>query len=72
MYNLIVLLIAVAFILLFLSKALSCPPPRIEYRYLPRTLNHLIDDNSVLQEQLLETVFEDEDVWYRSLVKQKL
>ena len=72
MNNLITVIVAVGVILLFMSKALSCPPSTIEYRYLPRTLDHLIDDNSVLKYKLYETVFDKEDIWYRSIVSQKL
>ena len=58
--------------MIFIAQMSSCPPPKIEYRYLPRTLDQLIDEQH-FSKDIFNTVFgEDEDVWMTSINNQKV
>ena len=71
MRNLLIIGIALGVILLFLSRAVRCPPNIVEYRYLPRTLDHQMKD-AAFEDELFEQMFDGEDIWYRSSVDQKI
>ena len=69
--NLFIFVLATGIILFFLSMSMACPPNRVEYRYLPRTLDHQMKD-AAFEDELFEQMFDGEDIWYRSFKNQKL
>ena len=71
MRNLLIIGIALGVVLLFLSRAIRCAPNTVEYRYLPRTLDHQMKD-AAFEDELFEQMFDGEDIWYRSSVDQKI
>ena len=71
MVKLSLILILLALLLVFMSRSMSCPPNTVEYRYLPRTLDHYLEDIAT-SEELYDKVFDGEDIWYRSITKQKM
>lgn len=71
MRNLLIVAMALGVVLLFLSRAIRCPPSAIEYRYLPRTLDHQMKD-AAFEGELFEQMFDGEDIWYRSTVGAKV
>lgn len=71
MRTLILLALVAGIIIFFMSRALSCPPSKVEYRYLPRTLDHQMKD-AAFEDELFEKMFDGEDIWYRSTLDQKI
>lgn len=71
MRNILLVGVATGVILIFLSRAMTCPPNKIEYRYMPRTLDHQMKD-AAFEGEMFEKMFDGEDVWYRSTVDQKI
>ena len=65
--GIITLCILAALILGYLSVKLTPQVSPVEYRYFPR---HLLDNDSL--PPVVEAVFDGEDVWYRSISKEKL
>ena len=59
-------------VMIFIAQMSTCPPPKIEYRYLPRNLDQLIDEQH-FSKDMFNTVFGDgEDVWIQSINNQKI
>jgi hypothetical protein len=59
-------------VMIFISQQLSCPPSKIEYRYMPRTLDQLMDEQK-FSEDMFETTFgENGDIWIQSITNEKL
>tara|TARA_B100001093_G_scaffold3139_3_gene3239 strand:+ start:11407 stop:11622 length:216 start_codon:yes stop_codon:yes gene_type:complete len=71
MKNVLMIGIASGIIMLFLSRAIVKEPNKIEYRYLPRTLDQQMKD-AVFDDDLFDQMFDGEDIWYRSYSKSKL
>ena len=71
MRSVILIGIAVGIIMIFLSRAITCPPNKVEYRYLPRTLDHQMKD-AAFEDDLFDQMFDGEDIWYRSSVDKKV
>ena len=49
-------LLITAILLIYLDKKLTCPPNKIEYRYLPRTVNQYINDASLSTDEAIKTM----------------
>jgi len=46
----------------YINQLHKCPPPSIEYRYIPRTFDQE-QDNPVRVSQLFNNMFQDPSVW---------
>ena len=58
-------------VMIILGTYYQCPPPTIEYRYLPRTLDQQMKD-AAFENKNFEQMFDGKDIWYRSVTDQKL
>jgi len=57
-------LLVTGIVLIFLNKKLTCPENRVEYRYLPRTLSHQMEDASFSTDDAIQTMTDDSgNVW---------
>ena len=71
--NILLLLLIVSIVLIFLSIKMTCPPNRIEYRYLPRTLDHYTKDAAFSTDDVMQTMTDDNgNVWLENASKNKL
>jgi len=62
--NIFTALLITGILLIFLNNKLSCPPNKIEYRYLPRTLNHQMEDSAFSTQDVIKTMSDDNgNVW---------
>ena len=61
--NLFQLLFISGVILLFLNNKLTCPPKKVEYRYLPRTLNENMLDSAFSSQNVMKTYTNDNHSW---------
>ncbi len=62
---LITLILIIGFIFLILGyiyQLQKCPPPRIEYKYIPRTFEES-QDNPIHVSLLYEDIFKEPDIW---------
>lgn len=50
----------------YINQLQKCPPPKIEYRYIPRTFQQ-DQDNPVKVTELYNTMFTEPTPWIRSL-----
>ena len=71
MKNVLMIGIASGIIMLFLSRAIVKEPNKIEYRYLPRTLDQQMKD-AAFDDELFEQMFDGQDIWYKSYGDNKL
>jgi hypothetical protein len=67
----IVLLLAIIGIILvavgYVKSNLQCPPPRIEYRYIPKTFEDEQDVHTpVLSMSGMNSMFEDDSAWIQN------
>ena len=62
--KILILVVMLSVGLFMLSKNLSCPPAKVEYRYLPRTLDHLMKD-SAFDGDLFEEMYDGEDIYLK-------
>ena len=70
--NFLLVMLFSGLLMIFIAQMTSCPPPKIEYRYLPRTLDQLIDEQH-FSKDMFNTVFgEGQDVWISSINNQKV
>ena len=64
--NIITALLITGILLIFLNNKLTCPPNKIEYRYLPRTLNHQMEDSAFSTQDVIKTMTDDRgNVWLK-------
>lgn len=64
--NILSILLITGILLIFLNSKLTCPPNKIEYRYLPRTLNHLMEDSAFSTEDVIKTMTDEQgNVWLK-------
>ena len=62
--NLFTALLITGIILVFLDHKMTCPPNKVEYRYLPRTLNHYMEDSAFSTDDVVKTMTDDKgNVW---------
>ena len=54
--NIFTALLITGIILVFLNNKLTCPPNEIQYRYLPRTLNHQMEDSAFSTDDAIKTM----------------
>ena len=54
--NIITALLITGIILIFLNNKLECPPNKVEYRYLPRTIHHQMKDSALSTEYVIKTM----------------
>ena len=50
-------------LLIFLNNKLNCPPKKIEYKYLPRTLNENILDSAFSSQNVMKTYTDGNHSW---------
>ena len=65
MKSIVVLLFLTGIVLLiigYINQIKKCPPPKIEYRYIPRTFEEQ-EDNPVRVSQLFSQMFEEPSTW---------
>ena len=62
--NIFTALLITGILLVFLNNKLTCPPNEVEYRYLPRTLNHQLEDAAFSTNDAIKTMTDKEgNVW---------
>ena len=62
--NILSALLITGILIIFLNSKLTCPPNKIEYRYLPRTLNHQIEDAAFSTQDVIKTMTDEKgNVW---------
>ena len=62
--NIFTALLITGILLIFLNNKLTCPPNTVEYRYLPRTIDHQIQDASFSTDDVIQTMTDDKgNVW---------
>ena len=54
--NIFTALLITGIILIFLDKKLTCPENKVEYRYLPRTFNHFMEDAAFSTDDVVQTM----------------
>ena len=61
-------------ILFYLDRLYTQPPAKIEYRYLPRTWEHQLEDNAYAKDELFQQMFDAEtgNVWLQAYQDKKL
>jgi hypothetical protein len=52
----------------YVNQLQKCPPPKIEYRYIPRTFEQ-DQDNPVKVSQLYHTMFTQPTPWIREMIE---
>lgn len=62
--KILILVVMLSVGLFMISKNLSCPPAKVEYRYLPRTLDHLMKD-AAFDGELFEEMHDGEDIYLK-------
>ena len=55
----------IAIVIGYINQIQQCPPPRVEYRYIPRTFEDEQND-PVKVTKLFKNMFESTDPWYGS------
>lgn len=64
--NIFSALLITGIILIYLDKKLEKPEKEIEYRYLPRTLNHYMEDAAFSTDDILQTMQDDSgNIWLK-------
>jgi hypothetical protein len=62
--NIFSALLIAGILIIFLNNRLTCPPNKVEYRYLPRTLSHQMEDAAFSTEDMIKTMTDDNgNVW---------
>ena len=62
--NIFTALLITGILLIFLNNKLTCPPSKVEYRYLPRTLNHQMEDSAFSTQDVIKTMTDSSgNVW---------
>ena len=54
--KLVTALLITGVLLIFLDKKLTCPPNKVEYRYLPRDVNQYINDANLSTQNVIQTM----------------
>ena len=54
--NIFTALLITGILLIFFNNKMTCPPNKIEYRYLPRTLNHQMEDSAFSTQDVIKTM----------------
>lgn len=72
MQKLFLFLIYFGILALIVSFNSFIPPPIVEYRYLPRTFLHQIQDNSTIKQDIFKTMFDDNHLWLQQYADTKL
>lgn len=62
--NVFTALLITGIVLVYLDRKLTCPPNKVEYRYLPRTMSHYMEDAAFSSQDVMKTM-EDKsgNVW---------
>ena len=64
--NIFTALLITGILLIFLNNKLTCPPNKVEYRYLPRTLNHQMEDSAFSMQDVIKTMTDDRgNMWLK-------
>jgi len=64
--NIFTALLITGILLIFLNNKLTCPPNQIQYRYLPRTLNHQMEDSAFSTQDVIKTMTDDKgNMWLK-------
>ena len=62
--NIFTALLITGILLIFLNNKLTCPPNKVEYRYLPRTINHQMGDAAFSTNDVIKTMTDNNgNVW---------
>ena len=70
--NFLFVMLFAGIIMVVVAQTSTCPPAKVEYRYVPRNLDQLMDDQNFDQE-MFKTVFGDkDDVWLESINNTKI
>ena len=65
-------LLITGILLIYLDKKLTCPPNKIEYRYLPRTVNQYINDASLSTDEAIKTMQNQDGVTWLDYKKHQM
>lgn len=70
--SVLILTLFTGIIMLMVAQYSVCPPPKVEYRYIPRNLEQQMRDSN-FDKEIFKTVFSaDGDVWLESIRDTKL
>ena len=62
-FVLILLMVAIVFMIIgYVNQLKTCPPPIIEYRYIPRTFKEE-QENPAQVSEIFDTMFQEPSVW---------
>ena len=62
--NIFTALLITGILILFLNNKLTCPRNKVEYRYLPRTLNHQMEDAAFSTNDVIKTMTDNKgNMW---------
>jgi hypothetical protein len=62
MRNFLIVMLFSGLLMIFIAQYSSCPPPKVQYKYVPRSLDQLAEDLQV-GESNFDTVFETDELW---------
>ena len=57
--------------MIMIGQYINCPKPKIQYRYVPRDLDQLMEDQN-FTDDTFKTVFGENEVWLESITNKKL
>lgn len=68
MRSLLVLILITGILLYYYDRTHTPPPVNIEYRYLPRTWQQQLDDNSYAKDEIFKQMYDPEtgNVWLQA------
>lgn len=71
MNNFLFVMLFAGIIMIIVAQTSTCPPPNVEYRYIPRNLDQLMEDQN-FDKEIFKTVFGDNEIWLESINNKKL
>lgn len=74
MKQLLIFTLIVGILLFYLDRLYTPLPKKIEYRYLPRTWEHQLQDNAFSKQEIFKQMYDAEsgNVWLQSYQNKKL
>ena len=69
--NFLFIMLFAGIIMIVVAQTSTCPPPKVEYRYVPRNLDHLMDDQN-FDKETFKTIFGDDEIWLESINNTKI
>ena len=69
--NFLFIMLFAGIIMIIVAQTSTCPPSKVEYRYVPRNLDQLMEDQN-FDKEVFKTVFGDNEIWLESINNEKL